>query len=664
MRSGLLFGACSKCCDDDIVCRDECDWPRRIAVTISGIGDGFCWASQNSGVPSDNRFFAASDPPAQDQGGCDEPVGPKILRGGGAFGDPNWFARQFLELNNTWILEFDEELSGDDPCLSPVWSGVVNAGPISRGFLAASGAIKCVPGNDDFVSVKLNRIMSELEIRFVDSAGEGAEAEVTVINALTGGITAVDLIEGGSGYAYFALARVEPVVTAAIESSTGSGASFSVTLAKQADTDPDVWEVVELTLISAGSGYSDLGGFSDQIVFDPDDGETQSPAVADFRLNRQEPTLTIDPQFVSGTGATFEVSLTQTEDSTGQDVWEIDEITVTDPGSGYGDFDFFAIDVGDGVEQISAFLNLAIGRAEPTIDAAVSFSMGGSGAVLSVTLTETTDFSGRPAWEVTAVSVANGGTGYEDFEIVDFSVTSGTQLAAAFASINTSGGVITSVDVFGGGLYYLSTGEVEALTVASNGEFYKTDGSIKSVTLIDGGAFFRLVPTENVIDDTPTVEVRSNTGYDAEITAVVNKDPNSENFGKVTALIIDQAGQNYIAAGELAWQLDWLIGGGCVQIKPLAGASRTPTLLDLTKCFGFDLTAAALPNGARVSLEECGGELLDKEYPAFALIESIVAISEIQEGSAYALADVFGFCSNAVFVDFGEGPITCKIEPA
>jgi hypothetical protein len=691
MKSGLLFGACSKCCeDDDIVCRDDCGWPRRIAVTISGIGDGFCWSSAAGGFPDDNRFFSASDPPPppdpddpppepfpepegpedlppEGGGGCAEPAGPKLRQVGTSVGAVGWFAQKFGELNGTWILEFDEQQSGNNPCSSPVWSGVVNPGPFSTNGVPTFGfdpdLWKCRPGDDILVTVGLQRIFSELEILFTGSDGTGAAAEVTAINPATGQITAVNLLDGGSGYAYFELIRVQPTVTASIASFSGSGASLSVTLAEDTGVGGAVWKIDELTLASAGSGYLD----SDEVVFDPTDGEEQGPASAVIRLNREEPTLAIDQQFANGTGATFSIVLNQTEDSTGQDVWEIDEITVTDAGSGYGEFDFFAVDVIDGVGQQSAFFTLEILRAEPTVEATIPFSSGGSGAVLSVTLTETTDFSGRPAWEVTAVGVVDGGTGYEAFDFVSFSTPDGTQVSSAGASLNVSGGVITSVDVFAGGLYYLSTGQIESLVATGKGQYFKTDGSIKSVTLTSGGEFFKLVPGSNVIDDTPAVEVKSNTGYDAEITAVVNKDPNSENFGKVTQLVLDEGGENYIADGVQAWQLGWFISAGCLELTPLAGAFQTPTLIGVptTSCGGFDLTLAALPNGRRVSVQECGNELLEREYAAVARFGMFPnGITDIPEGAAYALGSTFGNCISAVFVDFGDGPITCKIEPA
>jgi hypothetical protein len=74
----------------------------------------------------------------------------------------------------------------------------------------------------------------------------------------------------------------------------------------------------------------------------------------------------------------------------------------------------------------------------------------GSGAILSVTMTNT---PGSSNWYVSAVGVTNGGTGYVDEDSVTFAVESGAQATAATAKIQTTDGVIQSVDVLTGGTY-------------------------------------------------------------------------------------------------------------------------------------------------------------------------------------------------------------------
>lgn len=83
----------------------------------------------------------------------------------------------------------------------------------------------------------------------------------------------------------------------------------------------------------------------------------------------------------------------------------ISGVTLTNKGSGYA----------------------RLGRVEPTVSASVS---GGTGATLSVTLSEEAEYLGdgcmeAPYWSVESVSVTAGGSGYSDGTAVTFSAASG-----------------------------------------------------------------------------------------------------------------------------------------------------------------------------------------------------------------------------------------------
>jgi hypothetical protein len=93
---------------------------------------------------------------------------------------------------------------------------------------------------------------------------------------------------------------------------------------------------------------------------------------------------------------------------------EITAITVTDGGSGYA----------------------TLARVEPTITAD---GPGGSGADITVTLSEEEDECGLPYWTISGLTVVDGGSGYTDGDAIVFTLGAGeTQQSAAFALIQTS----------------------------------------------------------------------------------------------------------------------------------------------------------------------------------------------------------------------------------
>jgi len=92
----------------------------------------------------------------------------------------------------------------------------------------------------------------------------------------------------------------------------------------------------------------------------------------------------------------------------------ITAITVTDGGNGYA----------------------KLARVEPTITAD---GPGGSGADITVTLSEEEDECGLPYWTISGLTVVDGGSGYTDGDAIVFTLGEGeAQQSAAFALIQTS----------------------------------------------------------------------------------------------------------------------------------------------------------------------------------------------------------------------------------
>jgi hypothetical protein len=646
MRDGKVGTEQACCCG---LC-PPCNFPRSLSVTIEGFPDGYSWISFAGGAPPEGGGFSPN---------CgDDPANPVNYReAGSAVGTPGYTSTRLIDYNQTFIATYDD--TSDECC--PIWYGEIERGAANRND-GNSGfpALNCGTTPEGFfVTLCKENAFTNLEIRLDGNSIRGSGATGLVSKITAGAIEEADVTNGGSDYAYLEVIRVEPTVTASVSSSTGSGADLGVTLNQTTDSNgKDVWEVSEVTVNSAGSGYESF----DFVQFSVPGGEEQSPAFANLRFNRQEPTLGIALPFANGNGATFSVSLTQTTDSNGEDVWEIDSVTVTNGGSGYSEFGEFAqVDLIDGVEQSFASFQVFNKRVQPTVTADVPFSTNGTGASLSATLSQTTDFSGRPAWEVASVSVLNGGTGYESFDFIQFTLSSGTELSGAFGSLTVSGGVIQSVAISDGGLYYIVTDEIEEVSVSVKGEFYKTDGSIAAVVVTDGGEYYEDQQTNNVIVEDVQVVVLSNTGEDAEIEAVIDDDPNSGTFGQIVDLVVIEGGKNYAQMEDT-----WVLNFG-TSIQPLSRDGGVG-LAGQTLCDGADQESKSQPKASRavlLSLDECAETLLDKTYDA--VFETTIFpnwLSNMPAEAEYSLIAQFGFCTILRVLDWGDGPLKVTISPA
>lgn len=297
----------------------------------------------------------------------------------------------------------------------------------------------------------------------------------------------------------------------------GSGAAGRVT-APGGDPATDKGPITAVSLTSGGSGYAKLG--------------------------RVAPTITASGG--SGTGATFSVQATSTNDANGIPSWSVTGVTWTGTTSGYVDGDQVAFSVAeaDTAEQVAA-ATIRTARTAPTVTASVS---GGTGATLSVTTAP--NGSTPETWSVTGVTVTNGGTGYPASGLVTFNTASGdtTEQSAyagfysgrvaptvtASASGSGTGAVLSvslasaagwdgrtywyvdGISVTNGGTGYAEfdqvsvsvtdgegygayaevssvdqDGAITGIAVYSGGEYFKSNGIIESVEFYNGGIYYR-----------------------------------------------------------------------------------------------------------------------------------------------------------------------------
>lgn len=386
------------------------------------------------------------------------------------------------------------------------------------------------------------------DLEFAACYGSGASGVVTDPGGDPeddkGPITAVSLTNGGSGYAK--LGRVEPTVTA---TGGGSGVTITVTLSQEQDgCGLDFWEVTKIEG-SGGSGYTD----DEAVQFTVADGDTaEQHATARIRTTREEPEVTLEVTTFEGSGAVLDAVFEQLGGTPA--VWFIDSVTVTDGGDIYTRDDTISINVKSKTnEVVPAALTIQVMHAEPTVLAGLPDSTG-TGASLTAVLSPTTSvIDGSNVWEVVSVTVNTAGSGYSVLDTVEILVTDGSQdssLASAWVDAVDVNGAILSVGVFGGGEYYKG-GPITGVIVSGDaGQYFKDGSGIESIELDDGGVYYReddsLPPY--VADVTVTVsQTLPSDGDGASISATVDDDTQSETFGQITEIVINDGGDDYLA---------------------------------------------------------------------------------------------------------------------
>lgn len=360
--------------------------------------------------------------------------------------------------------------------------------------------------------------------------------------------------EQTSAFALVQTSRDEPELTIVPPEDSGTGATFLVTLEDVGDL-PDFWGISAITVTNGGTGYTD-----GQIpTVGLGDGDVEHAAASlTIRTVRDEPQLTL-----SGP-ADLTVNVVSLGGS--PETWEIDSITVNDGGSGYSDEQFLTVILGgDDVQVQFASLRIKTVRDEPTLFAQAQFSSSGTGAVLTVNLTQSGD-----VWVVSSITVVDGGTGYTQGEYFSILPSVGQTVMFAEVTANVTNGVIDSLNIIDGGQYFLDTGVIDEVEVLSPGIFwrdtgvigaieilygglyYKNLGDIESISLVNGGVYYReeATGTPYVADVTLTLnQIFPSDGAGATFTVTVDDDPDSPTFGEITGVTVDDGGDGYLSQG-------------------------------------------------------------------------------------------------------------------
>lgn len=314
-------------------------------------------------------------------------------------------------------------------------------------------------------------------------------------------------------------------------------------------------------------------------------------------MERVEPDISLAISTTAGTGATITATLEEGTDWNGDKVWSVDSLSITNGGTGYGPDDYVSVSPASGSLGWGAWASITIDRAEPA--ALTATAPGGSGAVLAPVLTKGTDYYGQDYWTVASVTVTNGGSGYTDGDPITFSGS--FERYAASATITVDAGEITSVNVTYGG------------------EYFDTDGIIQTVTILDPGSMYKLQGTGQVDADTPSVGFTSAIGTGATATAEVDDDLSSSTFGRILAVNVTAAGEDYYLGGK-GWK---------AQVEGAYGMIHRDLCLihassfggpcddaDEAEAFGCSSMISAVTHiSNRVTAAVCPTDLLARSYP-------------------------------------------------
>ena len=409
---------------------------------------------------------------------------------------------------------------------------------------------------------------SLLGLAFSACYGSGAEGTATAPGGdtdsdwtplTTGPISAVALTKAGSGYAQFG--REAPTLTLANSSTTPGTVTISLSQ-HQDDCGIDYWSVASIS-VAGGEGYVD----GDPLTLTAAEGDTvQQEATGIMKASAPTPTLTASAS--PGTGATFTVNMkANNEPYNSTPMYGVDSVDVSGSTSGYEDGSAVSFSAGDAVVHRPAVAVIRTIRVEPTISLSVLAFDGGAGADITPNLTKTVDDQGRDAWTISTFTINNGGSNYIVGDIVQATVVDGQQtggdVSLRVGSVNGTG-AITSVDreVDYGGRYFKSSGTIERVEVRTimvgfepvTGGRYYLNGVFGPV-ISDGGKYYRV--NESLPPYVADVSVSVLQGWPggggsgAVITATVNDDAESADFGKIQSVQRVSGGNGYFG---FLWQ--------------------------------------------------------------------------------------------------------------
>jgi len=390
--------------------------------------------------------------------------------------------------------------------------------------------------------------------------GEGAKVRITGPAGTAGPISAVAVVDGGSGYAKRGRQEPDLLITGG-----GSGMVATPTLAMETDECGLPYWVIDSVSVSGGTRYA--AGQTLNVA-------TQSGSYADEKatLSLRTTLPTVTASVFGGSGAALSVTLaTPAGKAAGEVPYYVESVTVNNGGSGYtnGTRVYFSSPGSRLDSPAAATASTKVQRSAPDLTPYVWGDDGttaGSGAVLTATTSATIDEEGKPAWEVSAISIANGGSGYEVgeylwYEELDPAIGSSPpyyvlQIHGWWITSVDGSGAITGLGVnpdfpFPNGLFYYGTdtGIIESVSVTDGGQY--DSGVPGTVAVIEGGKYYGEsddLPA-HVADVTISISqaVPSN-GTGAKLTAVVGDDPlDVATFGTITGVTIEDGGTGYLA---------------------------------------------------------------------------------------------------------------------
>jgi hypothetical protein len=570
--NGTISIASGECSDSST---SACDLPEQISFSASGIPLIFGHSGAYGGAVS-----GAFVPDLAEHCGIDGYCTASVSVGGGLGGAANisLVARD----ESGVILEGGRgescgiEYTGTMPDLP--------TGSVDNGFVWTSkncgGSLS--GGRAGILTISATEAFTNVSVSPPSWGTYGAEAEATVAG---GAVTSITVTNPGEGYAREIFTRTEPDMDVTLSASAGTGAVLSSTLTQVGTGEEAYWYVSAVAVTNGGTGYTG----AESVVFTPEAGATtQDPAYGYVVTGRTAPTVTATA--TGGSGASLSVTLTQSTDFNGLDVWGVSAVSVTSGGTGYTDGSEVTFTVTDGVAVYGASATITVGREEPTVTASVPAPSAGTGAALAVTLT-----ASGTSWTVSGLSITNGGSGYSAGDSIAMA-TGDTEESGGYAIVDTvnGSGAITAVTIYSGGSYYRSTGVIESVSIGWGGEYFKSTGVITSVVIEYGGTYFVSTSTGTSEVDTPTVTIGSNAGEGATATATVDGVVSSATFGQITGISLTSGGSGYLSAVPL-WQATLNYDGlAHASVSDRITTDPCPTSL-LNRSYAMSLSINSLP---------------------------------------------------------------------
>ncbi len=651
--NGTITLAAGECGTTESYCDSVGNMPDQITLSLSGMGKLFLWSARSGGSPG--------SPPTPMSDECDIQYDIRIRGTGPAVGPVGY-------VGDLVIQDFEAVLDRDDgdSCFWS-WSGYAPSPP-TEGIIAGNTQVSCGDPLGTAVSVSIGPVGLETTV-FISAptkaAGDTATAEASVSSPAAGGeITSVTLLTPGSGYAREIFTRTEPGMTVTLSGGTGSGAALTATLTQSGTGESATWGVQSVAVTNGGTGYAG----NEAVVFTPETGSTTDyPASAYIVTGRVEPTVAASVS--GGSGASLSVTLGQSTDWNGLDIWSVSSVTVNNGGTGYADGTSVTFTVTDGTQIWGASATISTVRSQPDVTASLPYS-GGSGAALTPSLSASGD-----SWTVSSVAITNAGSGYSQWDQVLIS-TGDIEASGSYLYVSSvdGNGAITGIGISDGGSYYRDTGVISSVNFpwyGGGGEYYKSTGVIESVVVWEPGSYYVSESTGTSDVDVPFVYFRSYSGSGATATAQVDGTVGSPTFGQITGITATNGGQNYRAAGT-GWASTISIGT-LNHLEVLLGneTPSEPNENDPVDCANF--WNKRLPFANRVSFEPCPYDLLSRSHVmscgAFgpSLGFSLPFGDPYGDGMSSAVwcrtaAPSWGGAPLATFFEFGNGEITCTIS--